>query len=57
MVQYFTRIHIKVKGDTEQEYTCLKEACPLWDAAYGPEHPRAAAARKRLADLNDYLQI
>lgn len=44
-------------GNTEQEYICLKEACPLLDAAYGPEHPRAAAARKRLTDLKDDFQI
>ena len=38
-------------GDTEQEYICLKEASPLLDEAYGAEHPRAEAARKRLAEL------
>ena len=33
------------------EYNCLREACPLLDAAYGPEHPRAKTARERLAEL------
>lgn len=28
-----------------------KEACPLLDAAYGPDHPRAKAARERLSEL------
>ena len=40
-------------GDTEQEYACLQEASPLLDAAYGPGHPRAAAARQRLAELEN----
>lgn len=38
-------------GNAEQEYACLKEASPLLDAAYGVEHPRAEAARMRLAEL------
>ena len=38
-------------GDTKQEYACLKEASPLLDEAYGPDHPRSVAARQRLAEL------
>ena len=38
-------------GDYTQEYTCLKEAFPLLTAAYGPDHPRTAAARDRLAQI------
>ena len=38
-------------GDREQEYACLEEACPLLEAGWGPEHPRAAAARKRFEEL------
>ena len=42
-------------GDRQQEYRCLLEASPLLDAAYGPDHPRAAAARQRLAELKEEL--
>ena len=42
-------------GDREQEYACLEEACPLLEAGWGPEHPRAAAARKRFEELKQYL--
>lgn len=39
-------------GDAEKEYACLKEACPLLEAAYGPDHPRTVAAVERLWELN-----
>ena len=42
-------------GDREQEYACLEEACPLLEAGWGPENPRAAAARKRFEELKQYL--
>ena len=42
-------------GDRQQEYRCLLEASPLLTAAYGPDHPRAAAARQRLAELKEEL--
>ena len=35
----------------EKERECLTEAVPLLEAAYGPQHPRAEAARKRLEEL------
>ena len=38
-------------GDNRKERECLTEAVPLLEAAYGPEHPRAAAARLRLEEL------
>lgn len=38
-------------GDPAKEYQCLREASPLLDEAYGLEHPRASAARKRLLEL------
>ena len=38
-------------GDNKQEYQCLQEALPLLTEAYGPEHPRVAAAKERLAQL------
>lgn len=38
-------------GDEKQEYICLEEASPLLEEAYGVEHPRAEAARQRLAEL------
>ena len=38
-------------GDREQEYACLTEACPLLETGWGPEHPHAAAARKRFEEL------
>lgn len=38
-------------GDNKQEYQCLQEAVPLLTEAYGPEHPRVAAAKERLAQL------
>lgn len=40
-------------GDKEKEYACLLEASPLLDASYGPDHPRASAARQRLAELKE----
>ena len=36
----------------EQEYVCLAEALPLLEEAYGPEHPKTAAARERLSKLH-----
>ena len=39
-------------GDYEQEHACLTEALPLLEEAYGPEHPKAAAARERLTQLH-----
>lgn len=44
-------------GDMAREYACLQEACPLLEAAYGPEHPRTAAARERLGELNKVLNM
>ena len=38
-------------GDTGQEAQCLQQALPLLTEAYGPEHPRVAAAKERLAQL------
>lgn len=38
-------------GEREEEYTCLKEAAPLLEEAYGTQHPRAQAARHRLDEL------
>lgn len=35
----------------DSERVCLEEAVPLLEAAYGAEHPRASAARKRLEEL------
>ena len=34
-----------------KELECLREAVPLLEAAYGPDHPRAQAARQRLTQL------
>ena len=42
-------------GNTEQEYACLQEACPLLENTYGPEHPRTAAAQERLGELKKIL--
>lgn len=44
-------------GDKQQEYTCLLEASPLLDISYGPDHPRSAAARQRLAELKEELRV
>ena len=44
-------------GNTEQEYACLQEACPLLENTYGPEHPRTAAAMERLGELNKVLNM
>ena len=44
-------------GDKEQEYACLLEASPLLDASYGPDHPRSAAARQRLAELKAEREV
>lgn len=38
-------------GEYTKERECLTEAVPLLEAAYGPQHPRAAAARTRLEEL------
>lgn len=40
-------------GDNRKERECLTEAVPLLEAAYGPKHPRAAAARQRLEELKE----
>lgn len=37
--------------DPEQEFTCLREAVPLLEETYGPDHPETAAARERLEGL------
>lgn len=44
-------------GDKQQEYACLAQASPLLDAVYGADHPRAAAARERLAELAAELNL
>lgn len=44
-------------GDMAQEYACLQEACPLLEAAYGPEHPRTAAALEQLGELKNVLNM
>ena len=44
-------------GDMAQEYACLQEACPLLEAAYGPEHPRTIAAMERLGKLKNDLNL
>ena len=44
-------------GDMAQEYACLQEACPLLEAAYGPDHPRTAAAQERLGELKNELDL
>lgn len=41
----------RMLGDAQKECGCLKEAAPLLDEAYGPEYPKCAAARQRLAEL------
>lgn len=38
-------------GEYKKEQECLIEAVPLLEAAYGLDHPRAAAARERLKEL------
>lgn len=38
-------------GEFEKEQECLSEAVPLLETAYGVQHPRAVAARKRLEEL------
>lgn len=38
-------------GQFDQERESLQEAVPLLEAAYGPDHPRPTASRKRLAQL------
>lgn len=43
--------------DRRQEYACLLEASPLLDVSYGPDHPRSAAARQRLAELKEELRV
>ena len=37
--------------DPEQEFACLREAVPLLEETYGPDHPETAAARERLEEL------
>ena len=44
-------------GDMAQEYACLQEACPLLEAAYGPEHPRTIATMERLGKLKNDLNL
>ena len=44
-------------GDKQREYACLLEAGPLLDVSYGPDHPRSAAARQRLAELKEELRV
>lgn len=36
------------KQEWEQELTCLKEAYPIFQKVYGPEHAKTEAARERL---------
>ncbi|MBQ8231913.1 MAG: ATP-binding protein [Lachnospiraceae bacterium] len=43
-------------GDTAKEFVCLQEANPLLDGAYGLEHPRSMAVRKRLAQLTQKFE-
>lgn len=38
-------------GDTASEYGYYREAVPLLEEVYGPEHPRTAEAKARLAEL------
>lgn len=42
-------------GEYRKEKECLAEAVPLLEAAYGPEHPRASAARQRYEELKKLL--
>lgn len=44
-------------GEYQEEFACLKEAAPLLEEAYGPEHPRPMAARERLAELQGIIKI
>ena len=39
--------------EPEKEYPCLKEALPLLEAGYGPEHERTVAVRQRLAEFEN----
>ena len=39
-------------GEDGPEYECLKEALPLLEQAYGPEHPKVLAAKQRFAELS-----
>lgn len=38
-------------GRHDEELLTLREACPLLEAAYGPEHPRCAPCLQRLKEL------
>lgn len=40
-------------GNKAEELTCLEEAVPLPEKAYGAQHPRAQAARQRLEELEE----
>lgn len=40
-------------GNKAEELTCLEEAVPLLEKAYGAQHPRAQAARQRLEELEE----
>ncbi len=41
----------RMLGEPDKEYPCLKEALPLLEAGYGPEHERTVGVRERLAEL------
>ena len=38
-------------GNTAKELTCLTEAVPLLEEAYGADHPRARSSRQRLEEI------
>lgn len=38
-------------GDAASEYGYYREAAPMLEEVYGPEHPRTAGAKARLAEL------
>lgn len=50
---YSTSLAHRQMENQEQEYANLKEAAPLLEEAYGAEHPKAQAARKRLNELEE----
>ncbi|MGI5894885.1 MAG: hypothetical protein ACOX6P_09880 [Candidatus Merdivicinus sp.] len=41
----------RMLGEPEKESPCLKEALPLLEASYGPEHERTVGVRERLAEF------
>ena len=45
----------RLLNEAEQELGCLREAVPLLDASYGPQHERSAAARARMEELEAQL--